>query len=155
MKEKSKNIIILVVCALIVIIGMVGLLNYLKYGFVPLRGAIGKDTGYQLIINTTYGGYGIAGQDLGHGSRHDIYNVKADDAFADGLFESIHLYDVDNSDEFESVILYIHELNDNYVGVSLKGGYKELEYNKEYELSSSFQAFDGVNYKYTIKFIKK
>ena len=33
--------------------------------------------------------------------------------------------------------------------------YKELEYNKEYELKSSFQAFDGVNYKYTIKFIKK
>ena len=155
MKEKSKNIIILVICTLIVIIGIVAILKYIKYGFVPLKGSKGEYTGYQLIINTTYGGHGIAGQDLGHGVKHDIYNVKAEDAFADGLFESIHLYDVDNSDEFESVILYIHELNDNYIGVSLKDGYKELEYNKEYELKSSFQAFDGVNYKYTIKFIKK
>ena len=155
MKEKSKNIIILVICVLIVMIGVVAILKYIKYGFVPLKGAIGEDTGYQLIIKTTYGGHGIAGQDLGHGSKHDIYNVKADDSFADGIFEPIHLYDVDNSDEFETVILYIHELNDDYVGASLKDGYKELEYNKEYELKSSFQAFDGVNYKYTIKFIKK
>ena len=107
MKEKSKNIIILVICTLIVIIGIVAILKYIKYGFVPLKGSKGEYTGYQLIINTTYGGHGVAGQDLGHGVKHDIYNVKAEDAFADGLFESIHLFNHKIKNYFNFLILFL------------------------------------------------
>lgn len=142
---------ILIICGIIILVILAIILVINIRGFIPK----GEKSEYKLVIKTTYDGHGVAGQNLGHGSYIETFYVKPDDAFAESIFEAIHLYDIDNADDFDSVILYINGFEEDYVDVTMKNGHEELQYNKEYELKSAVYTADGINKKYTIKFIKK
>lgn len=125
----------------------------------------GDYTGYQLILTAEYGGYGVAGQDLGSGTKKKIYNISQDDILYEPTFGGLWLLNVDiEEDKNEnnipafpkySTILEIIELGENTIKIKNKDKTYNLKYNQEFDISSNSTIYDGINYSYVIKITKK
>lgn len=110
-------------------------------------------TGYQLILTAKYGGTGIAGQDLGSGTEQKIFNISQNDI----LYEpkSGGLWKLNNENKNNSTILEIIELKEDTIKIKNNDKTYDIKYNQEFNISSNFIVYDGINYSYTIKIIKK
>ena len=156
--NRKKVILLSIVVALLVII----LLLFIV--FKHKKTEIGGDyTGYQLLLTATYGGFGVDGQDLGSGTEKKIFNISENDMFYEPSFGGIWLLNADikyeqtsNTDLPKySKILKVIELGENTVKVENKDKIYNIKYNEEFDIFSNTTVYDGINYKYIIKIIKK
>ena len=156
--NKKKVILLSIIVVLLAIIFV--LLIVFKYKKIEIEGDY---TGYQLILTVKYGGSGIAGQDLGSGTEKKIFNISENDIFYEPMLGGMWLLNADI--EYEeignisissySTILEVMELEENTVTVKNKDKTYNIKYNEEFDISSNTTVYDGINYKYTIKVIKK
>ena len=111
-----------------------------------------------LTVKTSYGGYGVAGQDLGSGSFENTYTVRSGDIFYEDfngkLMQNAMLF----QSEDEIPVLRIVEVTDQCVRVL--GGFPdeqkviEVPYDEpQEELAYSIHiVYDGINYSYELTF---
>ena len=168
MKKISKKAIILLALLLVLIlsIGIFSIFPKIKNieNFEIIEEVDGEFTGYQLILTASYGGAGVHGQDLGHGTKIKTYNIPNhcvfyEPAFGGGIWTMSKCdSEADVISFFESPspfggkpIFAIENLNEDKI-ISSRG---TLNYNTE---SDSFMCrnpiMDGTNYHYTVKIIK-
>ena len=156
--NKKKVILLSIVVVLLAIIFV--LFIVFKYKKIEIEGDY---TGYQLILTVKYGGFGIAGQDLGSGTEKKIFNISENDIFYEPVLGGMWLLNADI--EYKEVgnisipnystILEVMEFEDNTVTVKIQDKTYNIKYNEERNISSNTTMFDGINYEYTIKVIKK
>lgn len=117
-------------------------------------GKTDKGQGCTLNVISSYGGYGVGGQDLGSGSFTESITVYSGDK----------LYEWDNgcwrsekqpqySFDPEAIISII-EVADNGVTIQVNGEETTLAYNTEKAVESMYVVYDGINYSYRIFFKK-
>ena len=153
--NKKKVILLSIVVVLLVIIFV--LFIVFKNKKIEIEGDY---TGYQLILTANYGGSGIAEQDLGSGTEKKIFNISENDMFYEPMFGGIWLLNADekignmNISNY-STILEVMKLEENTVKVKNKEKTYNIKYNEELDIPSNTTVYDGINYKYTIKVIKK
>ena len=153
-----------------VIIGIIVLLIAVTLVFIVFKqkytGIEGDYTGYQLILTAEYGGYGIAGQDLGSGIEKKIYNISQNDILYEpsfgGLWElNVEIEENKNENDIKylfpeySTILEIIKLEKNTITIKNKDEIYNIEYNQEFNIPSNFTIYDGINYSYVIKITKE
>ena len=119
----------------------------------------GDTTHCTLTIHAAYGGYGIAGQDLGHGEKVNYYEVYVGYKIYEdtlqwivGNVESDRLYVVAEITEItpDGVTLEFSDNEREYIGLDDK--YVTLKYGEEMSEGLESGADDGMNYDYTISF---
>ena len=125
----------------------------------------GDYTGYQLILTAQYGGYGIAGQNLGSGTEKKIFNISQNDILYEPTFGGLWLLNADKKEDKNetkfptiseySTILEIVELEENTITIKNKDKTYNIKYNQEVDISSNSSVSDGINYSYVIKITKK
>lgn len=86
---KIKNKIIIIIAIIVLIVG-IRLFNNSNTPVDKSNVQIDKNiegdyTGYQLTLTTSYGGYGVFGQDLGSGTIIKTYNISNNDIFYENL----------------------------------------------------------------------
>ena len=104
-----------------------------------------------LAVDTTYGGTGIAGQDLGSGEFITEFKVKAGDAFIeefDGHWTPVQR----NAENADRIIAQVVSVTSDSVTVLLADGEKTLKYDSSENVRSSFVVCDGINYSHKITF---
>lgn len=154
--NKKKVILLSIVVVLLVIVFL--LFIVFKHKKIETEGDY---TGYQLILTAKYEGYGVAGQNLGEGTEKKIFNISENDTFYEPLDGGIWLLNPQNakiqdSDFFNyEMILKVIELGEDQIKVENNDVIHNIKYNEELNISSNFTIYDGINYKYTIKVIKK
>ena len=152
------------------IIGIIVLLIAVTLVFIVFKqkytGIEGDYTGYQLILTAEYGGYGIAGQDLGSGIENKTYNISQNDILYEpssgGLWAlNVKIKENKNEKDIEylfpeySTILEIIKLEENTITIKNKDEIYNIEYNQEFNIPSNFTIYDGINYSYVIKITKE
>ena len=121
-----------------------------------------KEDKYELILESSYGGYGIAGQDLGSGKKTETYNIKEGDKFyepAPGGGIWLLNYESNGEDEIKwlepKIIFEVVELENNQAKIKTNGKLEVINYNEECSPYSNFTVADGINYSYRVKIVKK
>lgn len=117
-------------------------------------GKADKGKGCTLSVISSYGGYGVDGQDLGSGSFTESITVYGGDK----------LYEWDNGHwrsekqpqyGFDpEAIISIIEIADNGVTIRVDGEETILAYSTEKAVDSMYVVDDGINYSYRIFFKK-
>lgn len=144
----KKTIIILVIIIILIIIIALSVILF-KQKNIEIEGDY---TGYQLILDVKYDGWGIDGQYLKGWTDKKIYNISEGDILYEPLNGGFWLLN-NSTDGIE--ILEIMKFQEN--GVEIKDDYKTyyIEYGEEARITTnSFIATDGMNYSYVIKVIK-
>ena len=110
----------------------------------------GCKTRATMTIRVHYGGYGIAGQDLGHGSYDvELKNLKEGDYIYE--LEPGKLSKKTESDvQKDRWIFKIDSIDDKYVKFTVKKGLFFNMSNEEKAIISQWTVYDGVNYYYTV-----
>ena len=118
------------------------------------RGAAIAENGLLLKLHTSYGGYGVAGRDLGSGSFDTEFYVIEGDTF----------YERSNGHWFRNVrmsskqLMKIEKIEAETVTVSViseregAGGEETLTIGESYAVPSRYVVYDGINYSYEICF---
>lgn len=103
-----------------------------------------------MTIRVHYGGYGIAGQDLGHGSYDvEIKNLKEGDRIYE--LDQGKLSKKPKSDDLKDKwLIRIDSIDDEYVKFSVKQGHFFDTSYGEKGIGSYWTVYDGVNYYYTV-----
>ena len=103
-----------------------------------------------MTIRVHYSGYGIAGQDLGHGSYDvEIKNLKEGDVLYE-LEQGKLSKRPKSPDQKDNWLIKIDSIDDEYVRFSAKKGhYFKMSY-EEKAIISNWSIADGVNYYYTV-----
>ena len=120
------------------------------------RDAAIAEGGLQLRVHTVYGGYGVAGQDLGHGEYDTDFFVLEGDTF----YESYGGDWFQNQSDQGLMILRVEKIEEDTVTVSVlssKDGSREEKTLNIGELYSGVPrsrhiVYDGINYSYDICF---
>lgn len=119
------------------------------------RAAAVAENGLLFTLHTIYGGYGVAGQDLGHGSYDTEYCVIEGDAF----YETYDGQWIQNIRWSGSPILTVEKIGEDTVTVSVKGrdGLRQEAVLNIGEpvagiVRSDHVVFDGINYSYELRF---
>lgn len=117
-----------------------------------------------MSVHTTYGGFGIAGQDLGHGEYDQEFIVKKGDWFIEPFggdwLKNEPLY---TDYEQSSVIVKITDVTDDGVSfIAKEESYRsdDKEYTVKYtdepqHIYSLNMVFDGTNFDYNVSFINE
>ncbi len=155
-----KNKKILLICGIFIIILIVVFLLFKILNNIEPEG---KYTGYQLVLVANYGGYGIAGQDLGSGQKKKIFNISEKDIFYEPVMGGVWSLNVDATEEknqnipFSTYgeILEIVKFEENKVQIKNKDKTYNIKYNEKLNISSNTTIYDGRNYSYIISIIKK
>ena len=107
---------------------------------------------FKMTVISSYGGYGIDGQDLGSGEFTEELSVSDGD----------RLYELTNGhwslkprSDFEVVIISIVDSDDNGVTIKIDDKTTYLNYNKKMNVKSRYAVDDGINYNYSIYFTKE
>ena len=109
-----------------------------------------------LIVNTSYGGFSVAGQDLGHGSFETVFRVTEGDRFYED--SQGHWYQNVRYKGINQPILTVEKIENGVITVSSANDDKTVKKElKLYEETESFPysqyiVFDGINYTYSICF---
>ncbi len=109
-----------------------------------------------LIVNTSYGGFGVAGQDLGHGNFETEFRVTEGDRFYED--SQGHWYQNVRYKGINQPILTVEKIENGVITVSSANDDKTVKKElKLYEETESFPysqhvVFDGINYTYSICF---
>ena len=111
-------------------------------------------TGYQLTLTAEYGGYSIAGEDLGSGTKKKIYNILKNDILYEPYEGGLWLLNADAKKSW-GIILEIIELDEDTVTIKNNDNTYNIEYNQEFNISSNGYIADGINYSYIIEIIKE
>lgn len=111
-----------------------------------------------LEVRTTYGGFGVAGQDLGHGEFTESFTVAVGDVFGESMNGHLLKNDMTRS----GAVLQVEAITPEGVRFSTRyseerptdSGEYELPYDAEalFEMHSSYTVYDGINYSYGIRF---
>ena len=124
---------------------------------LAVRDASIAENGLRLKVHTEYGGYGIAGQDLGSGEFDTEYDVIAGDSFYEDYggkwYQNVRLT--------SSLILRIEKIEADSVTVSLRPRREGDRIVKTVPIGevlsdlvySDHIVFDGINYSYEICFV--
>ena len=111
-----------------------------------------------MTIDTTYGGFGEDGNDLGSGSFSAEFEVKKGDVFTEDMGGNWELKKKKflgrDDDGHKEVIAEIVDINEKGVIVKLEEGNVMLVYGEEEAVGSTFVVCDGINYYHVIKFTK-
>ena len=155
-----KNKKILLICGIFIILLIAVFLLFRILNNIETEG---EYTGYQLILVANYGGYGIAGQDLGSGQEKKIFNISEKDIFYEPFIGGVWSLNADVTEEkignlaFSnySEILEIVKFEENEVQIKSKDKIYNIKYNEKLNISSNTNIYDGINYSYIIRIIKK
>lgn len=157
-----KNKKVLLMCGIVVTltIAVFLLFRILRNNSIETEG---EYTGYQLILVANYGGYGIAGQDLGSGTEKKIFNISEKDTLYEPFMGGVWALNVDVIQEKignlgisnYSEILEIVKIEEDQVQIKNKDKNYNLKYNEKMDISSNTTIFDGTNYSYIVSIIKK
>lgn len=155
-----KNKKILLICGIFIILLIAVFLLFRILNNIETEG---EYTGYQLILVANYGGYGIAGQDLGSGQEKKIFNISEKDIFYEPFMGGVWSLNADVTEEkignlaFSnySEILEIVKFEENEVQIKSKDKIYNIKYNEKLNISSNTNIYDGINYSYIIRIIKK
>lgn len=103
-----------------------------------------------MTIRVHYGGYGVAGQDLGHGSYDiKIKNLREGDRIYE--HEAGKLSKKPQSEEqVDNWLLKIDSIDDEYVRFTVKQGHYFQTGYEEKAIISRWVMADGMNYYYTV-----
>lgn len=152
----------IIISIVVLLIAVILLFIVFKQNHVETEGDY---TGYQLILTAEYGGYGVAGQDLGSGTKKKIFNILQNDILYEPTFGGLWLLNADieedkNENKLPSIprystILEIVELDENTIKIKNRDITYNLKYNQEFDINSNASIADGINYSYSIKIIKK
>ena len=126
----------------------------------------GEYSGYQLILTASYGGTGFDGQQLKSGKAKKIYNISEKDIFYESFSDDTWLLnpEIEDKDEEEipttigvglSEILQIIEFGEKTVKIKNDNKIYDIKYNRKTDIDSNYVVYDGPNYSYTIRIIKK
>ena len=109
-----------------------------------------------LTVTTNYGGYGVAGQDLGHGSFDETFDVKEGDVFYENF--NGHLQKNDPTMTTETPVLTIDSFSaDGVTFTSYRYG-EQVTQTAAYgtgladAVSSTYTIYDGINFDYELTF---
>ncbi len=147
-----------------IFLGILIILLVILYIFkITFNLGIGKYTGYQIEVISTWSGRGIDGHDLGSGIWIQRYNISENDFLYDAGRKwhiKKELPPVD--DDFPSSppskpIVEIVSLGKNEAEIKVNGGpISTIKYNSERRIArESIVYFDGTNYEYSFRIIKK
>ncbi len=166
MNKKLKNIL-KVVIPLIVIILIIGVILFTnsdnisdKLNIKIDKNVVGNYTGYQLILEASYGGSGVAGQDLGSGTIKKVYNISDNDTFFEPFNGGIWELNLEENKDMLSFfsateILKINKIEEDVIHLEFEGKEYIAKYDEKINVSSNIRICDGINYSYTIKFSKE
>lgn len=126
--------------------------------------ACGKKKGITMKIRCIYGGYGIAGQDLGHGEvEREITDIREGDFIYEKFDGKLKL----DSKEKDGWMMQIKSIEKDCVKLKVaEGVYRPgepgspsrtrctMEYDEEIHFDSMYVVCDGINYDYMISFTK-
>lgn len=113
-----------------------------------------------LTVTTNYGGYGVAGQDLGSGTFTETFAVRKGDTF----YETMNGHWILNENteySTETPVLTVDEISDSEITFTsfLYGEQKKqtVRFGEELSeaVSSTFVIYDGINYSYVLTFSDK
>lgn len=157
-----KNKKILFICGIFIILLIAVFLLFIIFKNNNIE-TEGKYTGYQLILVANYGGYGIAGQDLGSGTEKKIFNISEKDTFYEPIMGGVWSLNADVTQEKignivisnYSEILEIMKFEEDKVHIKNKNKNYNIKYNEKLDIDSNTSTFDGINYSYIISIIKK
>ena len=148
----------------IIVLLITGILLFIVFKQINIK-TEGNYTGYQLLLTAKYGGYGINGQDLGSGTEKKIFNISQNDILYEPTFGGVWVLNVCKEEEKNenkllsiekySKILEIIELEENTIKIKYKDKIYNINYNQKFDIASNVAVYDGKNYTYTIKIIKR
>lgn len=103
-----------------------------------------------LNVISSYSGWGIDGQDLGSGSFYETFAVSPGDVF----YEDYDGHWIRNGKNNYEEIITVKEINDD--GVIIEIGENEITmiYDFSKHIESRYVVCDGINYEYSILFIR-
>jgi len=111
-----------------------------------------------MAVHVTYGGYGIDGQDLGHGEFDSTYTVRKGDWYVE-IYNGEWLRNEKVFGNREAIIITITDVTDEGVSfVAKEMNYNSedkeftLKYGEEQHLYSMHMVMDGTNYDYDVTF---
>lgn len=130
-------------------------LTAMKQALITRRKAEAEN-GLILIVNTSYGGAGIDGRDLGSGHFETVFNILEGDCFYED--SRGHWYQNVRFNEEARPILTIKKIESTTFTVSVQG--RDGPETAELELGtwtsgfpySGYVVYDGINYSYDIRF---
>ena len=146
-----------------IFLGILIILLIILYIFkITFNLGIGKYTGYQIEVISTWSGRGIDGRNLGSGIWIQRYNISENDL----LYDEGKTWDVEKElppidDDFPSSppskpIVEIVSLGKNEAEIKVNGSRCTIKYNSERKSArESIVRFDGTNYEYSFRIIKK
>ena len=155
----SKIDIVLIIISLVAvsILCFIWYSNYTKTHIKEVKKVDGKYSGYQLFLTVEYGGYGVAGQDLGSGKYLKKYNISKGDYLFEPAFGGEWIFSSKTqSSSFDKPhgILKIESFTSEGANIKIKGEDRFLLFDEEVEVSSNVQIDDGTNYSYIVKIVK-
>lgn len=156
MKNKKVLLICIIVVAITIAVWILILLNN------SIK-AEGKYTGYQLVLVANYEGHGQAGQNLGSGTKKKRFNISEKDVLYEPFWGGIWELNVDDPQKgygkkeipYYSEILEIVKIEEDQVQIKNKDKIYNIKYNENFGISSNITVYDGTNYSYIVRFIKK
>ncbi len=114
-----------------------------------------------MAVHVTYGGYGIAGQDLGHGEFDRVYTVRKGDWYVE-LYNGEWLRNEKYLGNGNSTIIRITDVTDEgvtFVSTDTEARRSEkaekeffLGFGEEQHFYTMNPVFDGTNYDYDVTF---
>ena len=146
-----------------IFLGILIILLVILYIFkITFNLGIGKYTGYQIEVISTWSGRGIDGRKLGSGIWIQRYNISENDFWYDaGKTWYVKKELPPNDDDFPSgppskPIVEIVSLGKNEAEIKVNGSQCTIKYNSERKSAyPKMIYFDGTNYQYSFRIIKK
>ena len=119
--------------------------------------AEGTRTRIKMKVHVTYGGCGITGKDLGHGTYdYVVKDVREGDIFEEEFnrreFKRLTEKSRDNSADY---IIEILSVSDDSIKIAVHQTELDLNFDQEQHVPSGIVVYDGTNYDYTVTFTKE
>jgi hypothetical protein len=143
-----------------IFLGILIILLVILYIFkITFNLGIGKYTGYQIEVISTWSGRGIDGRKLGSGIWIQRYNISENDFLYDEgetwVVEK-ELRPIDYHVPPSKPIVEIVSLGKNEAEIKVNGSQCTIKYNSERKSAyPKMIYFDGTNYQYSFRIIKK
>ncbi|MBO7449722.1 MAG: hypothetical protein J6U54_05075 [Clostridiales bacterium] len=119
--------------------------------------AEGTRTRIKMKVHVTYGGFGVTGKDLGHGTcDYVVRDVREGDIFQEEYgnkeFKRLTLKSKDDSADY---IIEVVDISEDSIKITSHQSDLDLSFDQEQHISSGIVVYDGTNYDYTVTFTKE
>ena len=117
----------------------------------------GTKTRIKMKVHVTYGGCGVTGKDLGHGTYdYVVKDVREGDIFQEEYgnkeFKRLTLKSKDRSADY---IIEVVDISEDSIKITSHQSELDLSFDQEQHVPSGIVVYDGTNYDYTVTFTKE